>query len=134
MTELEIKGFHSADVDNLETWKPKNLRDVYLGLEIEIGTKDSGAADIFQVVIATPEGLRRILDTYRDFHEFGRFRIIVKQYNWQKTEEIIRERVASSQRESWEESVALLCRYFGWEYEDCEYIDIGFDDEEDEDD
>lgn len=134
MTELEIKGFYSADVDNLETWKPRELQDVYIGLSIYIGRKGSDGADIYEVVIATPEGLRRILDTYRDFHEFGRFRIIVKQYNWQKIEEIIRERVASSQRESWEKSVALLCRYFGWEYEDHEYIDIGFDDEEDEDD
>ena len=53
-----VKGYYSSDVENLSTWIPASLEDVYYPMEMSIGIRDEKQADIFQVVVATPEAIR----------------------------------------------------------------------------
>lgn len=133
MIELEIKCISTGDTNfvSLEKWKPQNPEDVWLNMSMEIGEKGDEASNIFLFTLATPEGIRRNLEKSGKNYKFGRFYLIVKQYDWKAIEKIIQEKVKSCQSDSWEECVRLLSRDFSWEYEDCEWAD---DDELDEDD
>jgi hypothetical protein len=111
---LEIKTWSSPDVD-IYHWVPDEPAEVRFLLEMEIGTTGDERTDIFQVVVATPEGLRAMCpkDVIRE-----RATLILSEYSWgllKRTCTGIVDRCAAS---TWNESVLRLQRYFAWEYED----------------
>lgn len=121
MIKLEIKYISSPNV-NLESWRPKELKDVCIPITVDIGEEGDDASEIFQAVIATPEGLRDYLDKEGEFYRFSQYYIIVTEYNWKVIKDVIRARVNLCCRESWQKSALLLSRYFLWEYEDCQWV------------
>jgi len=60
MMKLEIRNFSSMDIANLWDWEPSSLEEVCFHLELEIGEKGSKGGQLFQLVVATPEGLKGI--------------------------------------------------------------------------
>ena len=88
---------------------------VYFLLELEIGVVRDPRGDIFQVLIATPDGLRqnatREVITDRSTIIFAEFSLSILR----KEIDTILKRCSGK---SWEESVIKLQRYFRWEYED----------------
>lgn len=132
MIELEIKNISASDIGrvSLEEWTPQNPEDIWIPMSMEIGEKGDDASNIFLFTIATPEGIQKNLNASGQYYKFGRFCLIVKQYNWKTIKNIIQERVKRCQRNSWEESVKLLSRNFKWEYEDSEWIELLQIDEE----
>ena len=136
MIELEIQCISTGDIGkaSLKKWQPQNPHDVWLSMSMEIGEKGDNASNIFLFTLATPEGIRRNLEESGRNHKFGRFYLIVKEYNWKTIEKTIQEKVKRCQSDSWEESVRLLSRDFKWEYEDCEFLDLDWPDEKEESD
>jgi hypothetical protein len=116
--ELEVIGFISSDVPNLGTWQPENPSDVYFPLDIEIGEKGKPGGNFFEVIIATPEGIRAFGERYGRLPD--RNVMIVLEYRWAAIYERITGIVASCRRESWPRSIECLQRYFHWEYEDLQ--------------
>lgn len=117
---LEIKDIVSSDVTNVWEWHPKNLEEIYFVLEMEIGYKNRDSADVFQVVVATPEAIRsrqKHLPSYIPGREY----FIVLSYSWENLEKELTKIVESCSCEIWEECVKKLTKYFLWEYEDHEY-------------
>jgi hypothetical protein len=111
---LETKRISSPDVE-VDIWEPESRDDVYVLLEVEIGVAGEDGADIFQLMIATPEGLRR--------HAGGeviaeRALVVVSDFSWAQVRKTLGAIVDRCAANDWSESVLRLQRYFSWEYED----------------
>jgi len=117
----EIKDYHSADIENVWTWEPNDLNEVYFNLELTIGAKGQDAGDIFQITAATPEGLRN-KQKYIPNIQINKLLIIMNDYEWESILEYCQKTVHRCSDDTWEKVVEKLCRYFKWEYEDHEYV------------
>lgn len=128
MIQPEIKDYFSSDIVDLATWKPASLESLHFGLELSIGSPGGDAADLFQIVIASPEALRRQLGTIRIVS--GRHHLIVSSYDWPEIQRYLEELVSKCAAPTWPEAAAKLSRHFDWEYEDY----VVHDDEDDDED
>lgn len=112
---LEIKDIASSNIDALPSWRPDNREQVFLGLDPEIGLRGERASNMFHVRVATPEALRR--------HGGGlcvvkHRTLVISDFDWKQLSALLDDIVRDCARGSWEESCAVLQRYFNWEYED----------------
>ena len=112
--KLEVKTWSSPDVE-LESWVPDAPNEVYFLLELEIGVVGEERRDIFQVVVATPEGLRA---RARANVIAERGTLVVSEYSWRDLRRSIQSIVERCESPTWSESALKLQRYFEWEYED----------------
>ncbi len=110
---LELKDYYSPDVDEIWSWEPKKSNDVSFLLELSIGEVNSEAADLFQVIIATPKKMEK----QHGIILADRATIIVSEFDWNKIIERINEIIMQCESSSWVESTNKLQRYFIWEYE-----------------
>ena len=82
---LEIKSYHTADIENIKEWQPAELSDVYFTLEMNIGDVGCEKSFLYSISIATEEGLRKYRDTFNvsATQLKNEKRLMVKSYNWQ---------------------------------------------------
>ena len=85
-------------------------------VEMEIGQEGVDGADLFQVVIATPEGLRATAKTGNTTIR-ERSTIVISFYDWHRIRESLETIIRSCESETWVNSTLQLQRYFKWEYE-----------------
>jgi hypothetical protein len=111
---LRIKSIHSPDVE-IDAWRPESLEDVYFPLELEIGLAEKESASLFQIMVATPEGLRR---NAKETIISERGMLVLSEFSWKIVHDALDRIIASSAGDSWQETVLRLQRYFFWEYED----------------
>jgi hypothetical protein len=114
MTRLELKTLMSPDLD-ITTWEPTSLEEVWVALEMEIGLAGDEKADLFQVVVATPEGVRKHA---REDVISKRGMLILSRFSSDVLKEALNQILSECAADSWNESVLKLQRYFYWEYED----------------
>lgn len=115
MTRLEIRSLHSPDVE-VDAWEPADDREVHFLLELEIGEVGDERADLFQVVVASPEGLRA-----RKAHGgvlSDRATLVLSRFSWTTVHGALARIIKSCEADDWAEAVQRLQRYFAWEYED----------------
>lgn len=112
-----IKSFHSPDVSDLPVWRPHHQEHVFVLVELSIGPHNQNGADIFQIVVCTPEALRREEKLDTDII-VDRALLVVKQFRWGTIEKHLETVVASCEDRSWVEVSQKLQRFFHWEYED----------------
>jgi hypothetical protein len=86
-------------------------------LEVEIGEQGDDRADLFQVVVGTPEGLRNLQPSSCKVLT-DRATLILSEFTWPDLHKALREIVIRCTSNNWNESVLRLQRYFRWEYED----------------
>ena len=106
-----IKGFYCFDRPDFETWQPDHCEEVYLGLELSIGLIEREGADLFQLVVATPQAIQGRAERRRCKL------LVVEQYNWQQIKAILEQWVGECDRLTWEEIAGCLRQRFDWEYE-----------------
>ena len=111
---LEVQNFYSPDVE-IHSWEPESLEEVRFLLEMEVGEVGKEGKDLFQVLIATPEGLR---SAAVDPVIAERATILVSEYSWVQVRRTIEQILKRCEGPTWVESVLRLQRYFRWEYED----------------
>jgi hypothetical protein len=111
---LRVKSIVSSDVD-VDEWTPGSLEDVYFPLELEIGLAGAESASLFQLLVATPEGLRRYART-EIISERGL--LVLSEFSWQIVHETLDRIIVGCAGNSWQETTVRLQRYFTWEYED----------------
>jgi len=58
MNSLELRSLTSPDVQPY-SWSPGSSDDLHFLVEMEIGFHNGPGADMFQAIVATPEGLRK---------------------------------------------------------------------------
>lgn len=112
-----IKGYYSSDVKNLSTWLPASLEEVYYPLELSIGTRGDHRADIFQVVVATPEAIRSRLSS-KTRCLVGRHILLVVEHDWPSISKYCESIVEKCSDDTWEKVASRLARFFHWEFED----------------
>ena len=116
MTRLEVKDLDSSDVD-IGEWRPDGAENVYIQLSITIGEQGIVGGDIFQTIVATPEGLRQASTLFGQVIS-TRGLIVVSEFSWQQVRSVLDDIVASCADADWPRSVQKLERYFVWEYDD----------------
>jgi len=113
----EVKVLHSADIEDVPKWTPEG-DDVCFWLELSIGLPASDRADIFQVCVATPGGLKSALGRSIKPRGSAHARpIVLQQYSWPALEGAIRSRLEACAGRDWLEVQEKLRRQFVWEYE-----------------
>ena len=120
--KLEIRDYHSVDVDQVWNWKPSADEDVYFHLEIEVAETGQEGGTLFQMVVATPKGLSWFAQQYKQPIP-DRGLLILDQYSWQTVLARLERIVERCTQESWKESIECLSRYFLWEYESVRTIE-----------
>lgn len=113
--KLQIKNYSSSDVDNLWAWEPET-NAVFYCLEMDIGWEDEEAADIYSVIVATPNG---VLDVGKNSLVFGEIHriLLLDLYSWRAVRTSIEAKVSAIDTYDESEAVLMLERYFYWEYE-----------------
>ncbi len=114
---LKILDFHSPDVLSLREWAPSDVGEVYILVEMSIQERGAKGADLFQVMVATPEALRRRSRRGSPIL-VDRAIIIVSEFSWTEIRKHIDLIVKGCEGDTWNEAVLRLQRYFRWEYED----------------
>ena len=105
----------SADEIDIRNWEPESQAEVFTTLTMEIGWQGREGTNLFHVVLATPESLRKFRD---DFVLVRNRTLVVQRYDFSKLVAALKSIVEESTRASWEDSCEVLSRYFYWEYED----------------
>lgn len=128
---LEVLDLRSLDVDDLPAWRPASPADVYLTAELEIGEVGASGGHVFQLLVATPQGVRahhqgKALQAYTSMRKRGTSfdidaLLVVDPYDWNSMHAALLQRVASCERSTWAESLDCLRAKFFWQYEGVEY-------------
>ena len=113
---LEIKDITSSNIDALPSWRPDSREQVFLGLDLEIGLRGERASNMFHVR-ASPRprpcgGMAAV------FCMVKHRTLVISDFDWKQLSALLDDIVRDCARGSWEESCAVLQRYFNWEYED----------------
>lgn len=116
MIFVEIRSKSSPDVE-IDEWEPSAREEVCFLLEMEIAERGDVRCDLFQVLVATPEGLRA-LATPRGSIISDRATLVLDDFSWRTLHLILGEIVSRCAAEDWIETVLRLQRYFQWEFED----------------
>ena len=118
MINLEIIDYSSGDVDSVWNWVPASNEDIFFQLSIEVSEVGCDGGNQFQLVVATPEGIRSFMEQH-DQAFLDRSLIVLREYSFLNLKERLTQILNECSRDSWNESIACLQRYFQWEYEDC---------------
>lgn len=116
MTRLEIKSLHSSDVE-LFAWLPDS-NSVWFPLQLEIGEAGDARSDVFDMMVATPEGMLEKATPDARGVLSKRGLLVLRTFSWDTLRHTLDSIVRDCQAETWETSVLRLQRYFYWEYED----------------
>jgi hypothetical protein len=122
---LELRDYSSSDIERVWTWSPKHSSEVFFELTIDIGEHGHAGGNLFSLLVATPEGLRRVADTYSNYYFPDRAVLIFSTYSWNALMERINRILGQCSRNSWQESLLCLRQFFKWEYEDLKFEDEG---------
>lgn len=127
---LEVIDLRSLDIGDPGSWHPAAPEEVYLVFELEIGEAGVSGAHVFQLLVATPEGIGahhrgRALEAFNAISERRKGRdidamLVLEHYDWPSLREVLLARVASCERSTWAESLDCLRARFFWEYEGVE--------------
>lgn len=83
--------------------------DIIFQLTLEIGPSQSGDSDQFQCMVVTPINVDKV-------PEWSKF-LCFEKYNWRKLRERITGIINECERDSWNQCVVELKKYFNWEFE-----------------
>jgi hypothetical protein len=107
----DVRGIEANDIPDWPHWSPPDALRELQWFTITIGPPGDPGADLFQVAVATPLGMkeRRIK---------GKFvGLVVDRFEPSMVEKAIREFVANSQALTWQGIVEILRAKMRWEYE-----------------
>jgi hypothetical protein len=115
MISAEIKRMSSPDID-LATFEPEDDRCFGFLLELEIGTPDAVGADIFNLMVCTPQWIEQ--QYAGEGSIWGRGMLVVFNYDISDIQSIVRKHIGRYTAPTWEELAIKLNRITKWEYED----------------
>jgi hypothetical protein len=112
----KLKGLHSADVSNLETWFPG---DEPFGFQLfaMIGPADSEGEESFDMTVCTPEWFAREQMRGQTIRS-GEHTLFVTEYSYRALWNFIERAAQRSEGESWREIAGKLSWLGHWEFAD----------------
>jgi hypothetical protein len=111
-----IKNIRALDIDNLETYQPKDPENFALYLELTICPDGSDCGEFWQLTVCTPKWLER----YHDKSEIisGRHHLIVFEYHYRRLIERIHGHILNfCTGETWDEISEKISQFALWEFE-----------------
>lgn len=115
--KLQVKYYHSPDIDHIEQWMPDN-DNVYYHLEMAIGLQDEQRADLYWVIIATPAGIAAARQRHGSIRSATRTHmILLDHYTWKEVVARIESVLDSIMILDRQDSLEELLHHFNWEYE-----------------
>ena len=115
MMRAELKRLHSPDIDDLEAYRPDQPADFGFLLQAMIGPACLEGEESFDMVVCTPEWLKRHHTTEI---VSGRHHLIVFEYNFERLAAYIATYIQDCTGETWQEIAQQLSRLGRWEFED----------------
>jgi hypothetical protein len=114
--KAKIKSFHCADIVDLYKFVPNNPECFCFLLELIIGPENSEGGEIFDIQICTPQWF--LLSLKQDDIIFGRYFLVVLEYNFNRIFNKIKHSVESCSGNNWNEITRKLRYLYHWEFED----------------
>ena len=112
----EVRGFHSPDVYDLDTWHPPDPNRFGFLLQVMVGPKGGEGEESFNIEVCTPAWLEERYQA--DGIVLGLHHLIVFSYDIARIKGFIIEFVSRSPGSTWQEIAAKLSRLGRWEFED----------------
>ena len=106
----EIRDYGCDSIANIFGWKPATAESVCYNLDIRIGSTCSENAELFQVMIVSPEYIRD--PDSREVLEKGGKYLVVPNYSWDACEGLLNHMVEKISGSSWEEVKKSLSQHF----------------------
>ena len=106
----EIRDYGCEAVPNIFIWKPNEGDSVCYNLDVRIGSTCSENAELFQVMIVSPEYIRDP-DSREVLEKWGKY-LVVPNYSWDACESLLNHLVEKISGASWEEVKQSLAQYF----------------------
>ncbi len=106
----EVKAIHANDIATWPVWEAVHPSNELQWFTVQIGPVGTSSADLFQVVVATPQGLK---ERRRDTPFVG---IVVSTFVPAVIEQAICDTVAKVEADAWQDIVAQLQLTMRWEY------------------
>ncbi|WP_417391107.1 Imm8 family immunity protein [Gimesia sp.] len=119
--KLEIIDFFSGDIDEVWNWIPEFDEEVFFHLEIVVAEVGKKGGNLFQMEIATVEGLKNFRLKYPDKNISSHGLIIIENYSWESLLNHLKSEIEVCSLNSWQESMQCLSKKFLWEYEDYKW-------------
>ena len=106
----EIRDYGCDSIANIFSWKPTSAESVCYNLDIRIGSTCSENAELFQVMIVSPEYIRD--PDSREVLEKGGKYLVVPNYSWDACESLLNHMVEKISGASWADVKNSLAQYF----------------------
>ena len=112
----ELKRVHSPDIDDLENYRPENPEKFAFLLQAMVGPEGKEGEESFDIEVCTPKWLE---ETYKlEDVVVGRHHLIVREYNYERIVNAIRDFLQLCSGEDWNEVAEKVARLGKWEFED----------------
>lgn len=111
----KIKGIHSPDTSELESFHPDNADNFSILIQVLVGTDENEGGESFDFIVCTSDWLK---EKYRGEIAFLRNLILVDQFNYEDIKNRIEKLVQSISGNDWNDYAVKLSRYGAWEFED----------------
>jgi|SRR5215212_1574834 len=107
----EVHAIEANDISAWPEWRPSSPADELQWFTVSLGPVGHHGSDLFQIVVATPAGLR---ERKKKEKFVG---LIVDRFEPSLVEQAIQNFVADCEANTWEETVNNLRSRMHWEYE-----------------
>ena len=112
----ELKQVHSPDVYDLENYRPEDPERFAFLLQAIVGPEGTEGEESFDIEVCTPKWLE---STYKlEDVVVGRHHLIVREYNYERIIETIKDFLRDCSGENWHEVAGKVARIGKWEFED----------------
>jgi Immunity protein 8 len=113
--KAELKRLHSPDVHDLRSFYPQPADEFGFHLQIMVGPEGQQGEESFDVVVCTPDWLKRQFKTSDIV--IGHGRILVFEYDYERLRSFIARQCAKCVADTWLEIASKLSRIGWWEFE-----------------
>jgi len=114
--QAKLKRLHSPDILDLSGYQPEVGNNFGFLLQIMAGPNEGEGEESFDVVVCTPEWLRRMHNATDIIA--GRHYLIVFEYNYDRLSQYLDEYCSRCAGETWQDVARQLGRLGKWEFED----------------
>jgi hypothetical protein len=111
----QLRRLHSPDVQDLKTFSPLPVDAFGFLLQIMVGPEEQQGEDSFDVVVCTPDWLKRNFKTSDII--LGQGRILVFEYNYERLRSFIERYCEKCVADTWQDIATKLSRIGRWEFE-----------------
>lgn len=113
--KAKLKRLHSPDIVDLRAYTPDSAEFGFL-LQLMVGPADGEGEESFDLIICTPDWLKKRLEQTRFM--LGRGHLIVGDYNYSQLESFLRRHVERTEGMTWPEIAGKLAQFSDWEFDD----------------